>query len=78
MGLTAGFYGAPDEMPWFQDGIEAGVTYANRGAGRDHGRLARLPALRRMERAPAHPARRSPPRYYLPLYMREQSRTVVE
>ena len=33
MGLTAGFYGAPDEIPWFQDGIQAGVTYANRGAG---------------------------------------------
>jgi 1-pyrroline-5-carboxylate dehydrogenase len=28
MGLTAGFYGSADEVRWFQDNIEAGVTYA--------------------------------------------------
>jgi 1-pyrroline-5-carboxylate dehydrogenase len=33
MGLTAGFYGSKDEIPWFQEGIQAGVIYANRGAG---------------------------------------------
>src|SRR5690606_15116158 len=28
MGLTAGFYGGADEVPWFHEHIEAGVTYA--------------------------------------------------
>ena len=32
-GLTAGFYGAPDEEDWFFDQAEAGVTYANRPQG---------------------------------------------
>ena len=32
-GLTAGFYGAPQETEWFFDKIEAGVTYANRPQG---------------------------------------------
>ena len=33
MGLTAGFYGSKDEIPWLPEGIQAGVIYANRGAG---------------------------------------------
>ena len=33
LGLTAGFYGAADEIAWFQQNIEAGVTYANRPQG---------------------------------------------
>ena len=32
-GLTAGFYGSPDETERFFDGIEAGVCYANRPQG---------------------------------------------
>ena len=32
-GLTAGFYGSPQEAEWFFDKIEAGVTYANRPQG---------------------------------------------
>ncbi len=32
-GLTAGFYGSPEETEWFFDKIEAGVTYANRPQG---------------------------------------------
>lgn len=32
-GLTAGFYGAEDEINWFYDHIEAGVVYANRPQG---------------------------------------------
>ena len=32
-GLTAGFYGAPDEVDWFFDRTEAGVNYANRPQG---------------------------------------------
>ena len=33
LGLTAGFYGAEDEVEWFFDNVEAGVTYANRAQG---------------------------------------------
>ena len=60
MGLTAGFYGAPDEVRWFQDRIEAGVTYANRGQAR---RPAPGPATRPLAAGKARvpPARRSPP-----------------
>ncbi len=32
-GLTSGFYGSEDEIPWFFDNIEAGVNYANRPQG---------------------------------------------
>src|SRR5690606_22989643 len=32
-GLTAGFYGAEDEIPQFLDRIEAGVVYVNRPQG---------------------------------------------
>ena len=32
-GLTAGFYGSDEEVDWFFDNIEAGVTYANRPQG---------------------------------------------
>jgi 1-pyrroline-5-carboxylate dehydrogenase len=33
LGLTAGFYGDPQETEWFFDKVEAGVTYANRPQG---------------------------------------------
>jgi len=32
-GLTAGFYGTPEEGEWFFDQIQAGVTYVNRPQG---------------------------------------------
>ena len=32
-GLTAGFYGSKEEVKWFFENIEAGVTYANRPQG---------------------------------------------
>ncbi len=32
-GLTAGFYGTQEEVDWFYDKIEAGVTYTNRPQG---------------------------------------------
>jgi 1-pyrroline-5-carboxylate dehydrogenase len=32
-GLTAGFYGTPEEVDWFYDNIQAGVTYTNRPQG---------------------------------------------
>ena len=68
---------AQKRSQWFHDHIEAGVTYANRAAGRDHRRLAGLPALRRLERL-GSTGKAIASFYYLPLYLREQSRTVVE
>jgi 1-pyrroline-5-carboxylate dehydrogenase len=49
MGLTAGFYGSADEVPWFQEHIEAGVTYANRPQGATTGAWPGLPAVRWLE-----------------------------
>jgi 1-pyrroline-5-carboxylate dehydrogenase len=77
MGLTAGFYGSKDEIPWFQDGIQAGVIYANRGAGATTGRLAGLPAFGGWKGSGSS-GKAIASAYYLPLYLREQSRTVVD
>lgn len=32
-GLTAGFYGSEEEVTWFFDNIQSGVSYANRPQG---------------------------------------------
>ena len=61
LGLTAGFYGGADEVGWFQEHIEAGVTYANRPQGATTGAWPGLSALRRLEGLGHAPARRSPP-----------------
>ena len=49
MGLTAGFYGGADEVPWFLDEHRGGRHLREPAAGRDHRRLAGLPAVRRLE-----------------------------
>ena len=48
-GLTAGFYGSAEETERFFGSIEAGVDLREPAAGRDHGRVAGLPAVRRVE-----------------------------
>ena len=49
-GLTAGFYGARDEIEAISsNAIEAGVTYVEPPAGRHDRRVARLSAVRRLE-----------------------------
>ena len=77
MGLTAGFYGSPDEVKWFQDGIEAGVTYANRGAGATTGAWPGYQPFGGWKGSGSS-GKAIASAYYLPLYLREQSRTVVE
>jgi 1-pyrroline-5-carboxylate dehydrogenase len=77
MGLTAGFYGAPDEVKWFQDGIEAGVTYANRSAGATTGAWPGYQPFGGWKGSGSS-GKAIASAYYLPLYLREQSRTVVE
>ncbi len=77
MGLTAGFYGAPEEVKWFQDGIEAGVTYANRGAGATTGAWPGYQPFGGWKGSGSS-GKAIASAYYLPLYLREQSRTVVD
>ena len=77
MGLTAGFYGSATEVPWFQDNIQAGVTYANRGQGATTGAWPGYQPFGGWKGSGSS-GKAIASYYYLPLYMREQSRTVVE
>ena len=77
MGLTAGFYGSADEVPWFQDNIEAGVTYANRAQGATTGAWPGYQPFGGWKGS-GSTGKAIASFYYLPLYLREQSRTVVE
>ena len=77
MGLTAGFYGSADEIPWFQDGIQAGVIYANRGAGATTGAWPGYQPFGGWKGSGSS-GKAIASAYYLPLYLREQSRTVVD
>jgi 1-pyrroline-5-carboxylate dehydrogenase len=77
LGLTAGFYGASDEIAWFQDHIEAGVTYANRPQGAT---TVASPCCQAFGvwKGSGNTGKAMASFYYLPQYRREQSQTVVE
>jgi 1-pyrroline-5-carboxylate dehydrogenase len=75
-GLTAGFYGAPDEVEWFFDKIEAGVTYANRPMGATTGAWPGFQPFGGWKGSGAT-GKNAGGLYYLPLYMHEQIRTLV-
>ncbi len=77
LGLTAGFYGAADEIGWFHDHIEAGVTYANRAQGATTGAWPGYQPFGGWKGS-GSTGKAIASFYYLPLYLREQSRTVVE
>lgn len=77
MGLTAGFYGSPDQVPWFQEHIEAGVTYANRPQGATTGAWPGYQAFGGWKGS-GSTGKAIASFYYLQQYLREQSRTVVE
>jgi len=77
MGLTAGFYGGADEVAWFHEHIEAGVTYANRPQGATTGAWPGYQPFGGWKGS-GSTGKAIASYYYLPLYMREQSRTVVE
>jgi acyl-CoA reductase-like NAD-dependent aldehyde dehydrogenase len=76
LGLTAGFYGAADEVNWFFDGIEAGVTYANRPQGATTGAWPGYQAFGGWKGS-SSTGKAIGSFYYLPQYMREQSQTLV-
>ncbi|GAP67503.1 NAD-dependent aldehyde dehydrogenase [Mizugakiibacter sediminis] len=77
MGLTAGFFGGADEVAWFQDHIEAGVTYANRPQGATTGAWPGYQPFGGWKGS-GSTGKAIASFYYLAQYLREQSRTVVE
>ena len=76
VGLTAGFYGAAAEVAWFHEHIEAGVTYANRAQGATTGAWPGYQPFGGWKGS-GSTGKAIASFYYLPLYLREQSRTVV-
>ena len=77
MGLTAGVYGSNDDVRWFHENIEAGVTYANRPQGATTGAWPGYQPFGGWKGSGSS-GKAIASFYYLPLYLREQSRTVVE
>jgi 1-pyrroline-5-carboxylate dehydrogenase len=77
LGLTAGFYGGADEMPWFFEHIEAGVTYANRPQGATTGAWPGYQPFGGWKGS-GSTGKGIASFYYLAQYMREQSLTFVE
>jgi 1-pyrroline-5-carboxylate dehydrogenase len=75
-GLTAGFYGSSEEVDWFFENIEAGVTYANRPQGATTGAWPGFQPFGGWKGSGAT-GKNAGGLYYLPLYMREQIHTLV-
>ncbi len=76
-GLTAGFYGARDEIPVFLDRIEAGVTYVNRPQGATTGAWPGYQPFGGWKGS-GSTGKAIGSFWYLPQYLREQSQTVVD
>ncbi len=77
LGLTAGCYGNDEEVRYFLDHIEAGVTYANRPQGATTGAWPGYQPFGGWKGS-GSTGKAIGSFYYLPLYLREQSQTVVE
>jgi 1-pyrroline-5-carboxylate dehydrogenase len=75
-GLTAGFYGNPEEAKWFFDNIEAGVTYANRPQGATTGAWPGFQPFGGWKGSGSS-GKNAGGHYYVPLYMHEQIQTLV-
>ncbi len=75
-GLTAGFYGSEEEVDWFFDNIEAGVTYANRPQGATTGAWPGFQPFGGWKGSGSS-GKNAGGHYYLQLYMHEQIRTRV-
>jgi 1-pyrroline-5-carboxylate dehydrogenase len=76
-GLTAGFYGASDEMATFLERIEAGVTYVNRPQGATTGAWPGYQPFGGWKGS-GNTGKAIGSFWYLPQYLREQSQTVVD
>jgi len=77
LGLTGGCYGNDEEVRYFLDNIEAGVLYVNRPQGATTGAWPGYQAFGGWKGS-GTTGKAIGSYYYLPLYMREQSQTVVE
>lgn len=75
-GLTAGFYGAPEEVDWFFDNIQAGVCYANRPQGATTGAWPGFQPFGGWKGS-GSTGKNAGGVHYLQLYMHEQIRTHV-
>jgi 1-pyrroline-5-carboxylate dehydrogenase len=76
-GLTAGFYGHPDETSWFFENIQAGVAYANRPQGATTGAWPGFQPFGGWKGS-GSTGKNAGGHYYLPLYMREQIQTLID
>jgi 1-pyrroline-5-carboxylate dehydrogenase len=77
LGLTAGCYGGEEDVRYFLDNIEAGVTYVNRPQGATTGAWPGYQPFGGWKGS-GSTGKAIGSFYYLPLYLREQSQTVVE
>jgi 1-pyrroline-5-carboxylate dehydrogenase len=75
-GLTAGFYGSEEEVTWFFENIQAGVTYANRPQGATTGAWPGFQPFGGWKGS-GSTGKNAGGHYYLPLYMHEQIQTKV-
>jgi 1-pyrroline-5-carboxylate dehydrogenase len=75
-GLTAGFYGTPEEAGWFFENIQAGVTYANRPQGATTGAWPGFQPFGGWKGSGSS-GKNAGGHYYLPLYLHEQIRTLI-
>jgi len=76
-GLTAGFYGSEQEVDWFFDNIEAGVTYANRPQGATTGAWPGFQPFGGWKGSGAS-GKNGGGLYYVQLYMHEQIQTLIK
>jgi 1-pyrroline-5-carboxylate dehydrogenase len=76
-GLTAGFYGSPEETEWFFHHIQAGVTYANRPQGATTGAWPGYQPFGGWKGS-GSTGKNAGGHYYLSLYMHEQIQTRVK
>ena len=76
LGLTAGCYGSDDDVDYFFEHIEAGVTYANRPQGATTGAWPGYQPFGGWKGS-GTTGKAIASFYYLAQYLREQSRTRV-
>ncbi len=76
-GLTSGFYGSDEEVDWFFDNIQSGVSYANRPQGATTGAWPGFQPFGGWKGSGSS-GKNAGGYYYVPLYMHEQIRTLVK
>ena len=76
-GLTAGFYGAREELEWFLERIEAGVVYCNRPQGATTGAWPGYQPFGGWKGS-GSTGKSAGSFYYVQQYLREQSQTIVD